>query len=48
MVNREPSYHIGASGLIYVLSFIFLKDCLQVLSTALSLSVIMIYGGYDF
>ena len=44
----RPSYHIGASGLIYVLfSFIFFKGLLTryFRLIALSLTVIMIYGG---
>jgi membrane associated rhomboid family serine protease len=44
----RPSFHIGASGLIYVLfSFIFLKGLLTryYRLIALSLAVIMIYGG---
>ena len=44
----RPSFHIGASGLIYVLfSFIFFKGLLTryYRLIALSLSVIMIYGG---
>ena len=47
LVGRE-SYHIGASGLIYVLfSFIFFKGLLTQYYRlmALSLAVIMIYGG---
>ena len=47
IIGRE-SYHIGASGLIYVLvSFIFLKGILTKYYrlVALSLSVIMFYGG---
>ena len=44
----RPSFHIGASGLIYVLfSFIFFKGLLTKYFRliALSLTVIMIYGG---
>jgi len=44
----RPSFHIGASGLIYVLfSFIFFKGLLTryYRLIALSLAVIMIYGG---
>jgi membrane associated rhomboid family serine protease len=44
----RPSFHIGASGLIYVVfSFIFLKGLLTryYRLIALSLAVIMIYGG---
>jgi membrane associated rhomboid family serine protease len=44
----RPSFHIGASGLIYVLfSFIFFKGLLTKYYRlmALSLAVIMIYGG---
>lgn len=47
IIGRE-SYHIGASGLIYVLvSFIFLKGILTKYYrlVSLSLSVIMFYGG---
>jgi membrane associated rhomboid family serine protease len=47
IIGRE-SYHIGASGLIYVLvSFIFFKGILTKYYrlVALSLTVIMIYGG---
>jgi membrane associated rhomboid family serine protease len=46
-IGRE-SYHIGASGLIYVLvSFIFFKGLLTKYYrlVALSLTVIMLYGG---
>lgn len=44
----RPSYHIGASGLIYVLfAFIFFKGILTKYYrlVALSLTVIMMYGG---
>lgn len=47
LIGRE-SYHIGASGLIYVLfSFIFFKGLLTQYYRlmALSLAVILIYGG---
>lgn len=47
IIGRE-SYHIGASGLIYVLvSFIFFKGLLTKYYRliALSLTVIMLYGG---
>jgi membrane associated rhomboid family serine protease len=47
VIGRE-SYHIGASGLIYVLvSFIFFKGLLTKYYrlVALSLTVIMLYGG---
>tara|TARA_R110000868_G_scaffold354387_1_gene615661 strand:- start:7505 stop:8272 length:768 start_codon:yes stop_codon:yes gene_type:complete len=47
IIGRE-NYHIGASGLIYVLvSFIFLKGILTKYYrlVSLSLSVIMFYGG---
>jgi membrane associated rhomboid family serine protease len=47
LIGRS-SYHIGASGLIYVLvGFIFLKGILTKYYrlVALSLSVIMVYGG---
>lgn len=47
VIGRE-SYHIGASGLIYVLvSFIFFKGLLTKYYRliALSLTVIMLYGG---
>lgn len=47
LIGRD-SYHIGASGLIYVLfSFIFFKGLLTQYYRlmALSLAVIMIYGG---
>lgn len=44
----RPSYHIGASGLVYVLvSFIFFKGILTKYYrlVALSLAVIVVYGG---
>jgi membrane associated rhomboid family serine protease len=47
-VIGRSSYHIGASGLIYVLvSFIFIKGILTryYRLVALSLAVIMLYGG---
>lgn len=47
IIGRE-SYHIGASGLIYVLvSFIFFKGIMTKYYrlVALSLTIIMIYGG---
>ncbi|WP_323489981.1 rhomboid family intramembrane serine protease [Flavobacterium sp. PL02] len=47
-VIARPNYHIGASGLIYVLvSFIFFKgiQTKYYRLVALSLSVIMFYGG---
>jgi hypothetical protein len=47
LIGRS-SYHIGASGLIYVLvSFIFIKGILTryYRLVALSLAVIMLYGG---
>jgi len=47
VIGRE-SYHIGASGLVYVLvSFIFFKGLLTKYYrlVALSLTVIMLYGG---
>jgi hypothetical protein len=47
LIGRS-SYHIGASGLIYVLvSFIFVKGILTryYRLVALSLAVIMLYGG---
>lgn len=47
MIGRE-SYHIGASGLIYVLvSFIFFKgiQTKYYRLVALSLTVVMVYGG---
>ena len=47
-IGRADSYHIGASGLIYVLvSFIFFKGIQTgyYRLVALSLTIIMIYGG---
>jgi len=48
LIGRSGSYHIGASGLIYVLvSFIFFKGIQTgyYRLVALSLTIIMLYGG---
>lgn len=47
-VIGRPSYHIGASGLVYVLvSFVFFKGILTKYYrlVALSLAVVVVYGG---